>query len=65
MKSIACVLLKIVLYVLEFALGVFLFPVMIIEPLIWYVEEIRSTLSSEGERSDPSKREGDDGRPDA
>jgi len=58
MKSIAYYTLTVLVYVLEFTIGVFLFPVCLMQGLVFYVDEVRYTLSSEGERSDPSKREG-------
>ena len=58
MKSIAYYTLTLLVYVLEFTIGVFLFPVCLMQGLLFLLEEGRYTLSSEGERSDPSKREG-------
>ena len=58
MKSIAYYTLTVLVYVLEFTIGALLFPVCLMQGLLFLVEECRHTLSSEGERSDPSKREG-------
>ncbi len=46
MKSIACLLLRIAVYVLEFTISVFLFPIGLMQALSFILEEARYTLSS-------------------
>ena len=58
MKSIACTTLKVVVYVLEFVVGVFFIPIALMEMLLLVLYELEFSLS-EGERSDPSDERGD------
>ncbi len=61
MKSIAWFILRVLVYVLEFVLGVFFIPIALMEMLLIVLYELEFSLS-EGERSDPSdERGGGDG----